>query len=338
MFKKTRDCFKRSVRTNKYNKQKEVNDMLKKCVVFVLVAMLLCSTVCAAESTDEHPSNMLKVLGIMEGYPNGTFGGDKTITRAELAAIVCRAMGVNYHEAYETPYTDVPFEHWASGYIAVLANFNIVNGNGDGTFLPDDAVTYGQVIKILVGSLAYYEEHANARGGYPEGYIAVAKIIGLTEGMEFMPNALATRKDIALLMKRVMFTPVYKVHGWAAKRNPDHFGNDNNETLLTLHFGIPNALFRYFNAFENANYETMKLHSTDKHIELYFNEDGVYDCKWVKLISVSEEETTKNQGVLNNIFFVETETDTGTVSFYVVLEGANYDLKVDRFEAEIDLI
>ena len=45
---------------------------------------------------------VLAQLGILQGYPDGTFGADRDITRAEMTAIVLRSLDLE-GEAKESP-------------------------------------------------------------------------------------------------------------------------------------------------------------------------------------------------------------------------------------------
>ncbi|MBQ4516176.1 MAG: S-layer homology domain-containing protein, partial [Clostridia bacterium] len=122
----------------------------------------------------------LAALKIINGMGDGTFAPDKTVKRSEFAKIVCIGI-VKTGEVAPTAgsgFTDVAADHWASGYIKVAAAAGIINGMGDGTFAPDADVTYEQAVKMLVCALGY-DAQAQARGGYPNGYITVAGTLKL---------------------------------------------------------------------------------------------------------------------------------------------------------------
>ncbi len=111
------------------------------------------------DTTDEPPYNqevsVLKSLGIIEGYTDGSFKSEGTLTRAEAAAIIVRLINKDAEaEPADTEFTDVKKEHWASGYIDVAAHEGIINGQGDQTFAPEEKVTYHQFVKMLVCALA----------------------------------------------------------------------------------------------------------------------------------------------------------------------------------------
>ena len=95
----------------------------------------------------------LKNYGIIMGYPNGTFGADNTITRAEFTA-----MSVRFYEVYtgKTITTkngkllkDVQDSYWAADFIkAATANGWIV-GYPDGTFRGEADITRAEVVTVV---------------------------------------------------------------------------------------------------------------------------------------------------------------------------------------------
>lgn len=104
-------------------------------------------------------------IGIFSGDENGNFNPDKTVTRAEMAVIVCKMLGETEDLSKADTFTDVPQEHWANAYIARAAELGIISGYGDGTFGPGDAVTYEQAVTMVVRALGL-EDEANEYGGY----------------------------------------------------------------------------------------------------------------------------------------------------------------------------
>ena len=77
--------------------------------------------------------------GIINGMGQGTFMPNKTMTRAEFAAIVTRALGLAAKDT--KAFTDVPSSKWYAGYIGAANSSGIVNGVGSGKFNPDGTIT-----------------------------------------------------------------------------------------------------------------------------------------------------------------------------------------------------
>ena len=77
--------------------------------------------------------------GIINGMGQGTFMPNKTMTRAEFAAIVTRALGLTAKDT--KVFSDVPSSKWYAGYIGAAYSSGIVNGVGSGKFNPDGTIT-----------------------------------------------------------------------------------------------------------------------------------------------------------------------------------------------------
>ena len=71
---------------------------VRNILFLILTSLLLCTAVSAAEYTDVSDTHWAyKQINYLDteitGYPDGTFGPDKTVTRAELMAMINRATG-----------------------------------------------------------------------------------------------------------------------------------------------------------------------------------------------------------------------------------------------------
>lgn len=78
---------------------------------------------------------------IINGMGDGFFAPNKTMTRAEYAAIVVRALGLTPDAAGAKIYTDVASGTWYEGYIGTATAFGIINGRGGGIFDPQGTIT-----------------------------------------------------------------------------------------------------------------------------------------------------------------------------------------------------
>ena len=83
--------------------------------------------------------------GYVAGYPDGTFGGGKNITRAEFVTMLVNFMGISEGTAV---FSDVKESHWAYKQIAT-ASKGLVSGYPDGTFRPDQPITRAEAVSIL---------------------------------------------------------------------------------------------------------------------------------------------------------------------------------------------
>ena len=104
--------------------------------------------------------------GIIGGFPDGSFGPKKNLTRAQAAKILCVMLeGAEKADALtktDTGFADVPASHWAAKYIAYCVEKNIVAGVGDGKFDPDGKLTTAAFAKMLL--VAYGADAAKMTG------------------------------------------------------------------------------------------------------------------------------------------------------------------------------
>ncbi len=190
----------------------------KICAVFLCAVMLFAISLPthAAAFTDTVGTNsekaveLLSSLGIVKGKTEDTFAPAEHLTRAEMTTIILRLMGMeNKTTAGKTVYTDVPEEHWAYSFIMTAHDMGIVNGVSETEFAPDEPVTMAQLIKMLVVALGY-EVSAEAKGGYPSGYLAEASQLSLYRGVSLRADAPATRGEMAILCQNALETPLFE--------------------------------------------------------------------------------------------------------------------------------
>ena len=141
------------------------------------------------ELSKTYEINILNENGIIVGDPDGNLREGDEITRAEFAAVLCRAMGCenemeNDDLKQKNYFPDVTAEHWAAGYVNFAYENGAISGFPDGNFYPEEKVTNEQVIKMLIGAWGYGGE-AEKNGGYPNGYMKVAKEHGVLDTIEF---------------------------------------------------------------------------------------------------------------------------------------------------------
>ena len=122
----------------------------------------------------------LRLMGVLDGYSDGTFRPNAALTRAQFCKMAVYAMdGGSELGRYSTVtiFPDVKPSFWASSYINMAAKKSIIAGFADGKFKPNQTVTAGQAVTILMRGLGYKDE--NMGGVWPQGYMAEAKTCGL---------------------------------------------------------------------------------------------------------------------------------------------------------------
>lgn len=87
----------------------------------------------------------------VEGYPEGTFRPENSITRAEATALVVRTLLAEYDKnVSKTPtFKDVDAALWSAPYIGWAQEYNLVEGYGDDTFRPEAPITREEMMAIV---------------------------------------------------------------------------------------------------------------------------------------------------------------------------------------------
>ena len=151
----------------------------------------------------------LRLLGVLDGYGDGTFRPGTVLTRAQFCKMAVYALnGSGELGRYRTVtvFPDVKPSHWAAAYINMAAKGKeIISGYADGRFHPDRTVTVGQAVTILLRMLGYKDEDVG--GIWPDSYMAEAAIIGLTDGVGTDGNAGLTRAQAARLFLNLLRSP-----------------------------------------------------------------------------------------------------------------------------------
>lgn len=189
--------------------------MLAALLALVMAASLLVMPAGAAETTqfsdvsDKSTATAietLRLMGVLDGYGNGTFRPEGKLTRAQFCKMVTYVMNAsNELGMYRTVtvFPDVKPSHWAAAYINLAAKGKaVIAGYPDGSFCPDRTVTVGQAVTILVRLLGYKDDEVG--GVWPDSYMAVGAIAGLTDGVSTDGHAALTRGQAAKLFLNLL--------------------------------------------------------------------------------------------------------------------------------------
>ncbi len=159
---------------------------------------------------------ILHQLGVVDGKPGGVFDPDSSLSRAEfckMALTVLNRQGEAAAQSSRVIFNDVTATHWALGYINAAARSGedahpIIQGTGDGRFLPNDAITYGQATAILMRCLGYTDADVGVGGKtWYAGYLLTAEGVGLLDDIAepVDGDAALTRSAAAVLFHNLLF-------------------------------------------------------------------------------------------------------------------------------------
>ncbi len=172
-----------------------------------------------ADTQYAEAAELLGALGIMVGdAESGAFRPNDPILRSEMAKVAVYSIGLEDIVKSSngiTNFPDVSSDHWATGAINVADQQGLVLGDTEGTFRPDDYVTFEEAVAIIVRALGY-EPAAQDKGGYPAGYMLVASSNQLLRGIEATSSEPAKRGDIAQLVFNAMTVNLMEQVGYGS--------------------------------------------------------------------------------------------------------------------------
>ncbi|MBU0574465.1 MAG: S-layer homology domain-containing protein [Candidatus Margulisbacteria bacterium] len=152
-------------------------------------------------------------LGIITGYPDGTFKPDGNITRAELAAVLSRTLNLS-GEARSSLFKDVTIKHWAAPYIIRCARLGVVKGYPDKTFRPKANITRAEGLAMIarftgVPEIPYMDQFPDIDDSHWAARIisgaSKAGILKYLENKMFDPNRKLTRAEAVEMLYRTKY-------------------------------------------------------------------------------------------------------------------------------------
>jgi hypothetical protein len=97
-------------------------------------------------------------------------------------------------------FRDVKENNWDTGFINTGYEMGFIKGYPDNKFMPDNPITYSEVMTILVKSLEG-DTKINKELPWPANYVTRAKDLNLFSNITFERNTLAIRGNIAIILK-----------------------------------------------------------------------------------------------------------------------------------------
>lgn len=189
---------------------KEEDTHLKKRILSLLLAAVMLlggapAAFAASEASDSVIEQVIRATGIMEGDADGNMNLDNTVTRAEYAKMLVAAS--TYQDkvsgaSNSSPFKDVPYTHWAAGYIKTAVEQGWLSGYLDGSYKPNNTVTLEEAATGVLKLLGYTTEDFS--GSYPYGQLALYKSLGLDANITASQGTAMTRRNMMYLFYNLL--------------------------------------------------------------------------------------------------------------------------------------
>ena len=179
-------------------------------------------------------------LGIIEGFEDGSFQPNATVTRAQMAKMIyVLRTGKSDASAYnddKTSFTDIG-SHWARGYIKYCQSLGIIAGKSNTIFAPNATVTAQEAAKMLLVTLGYDANKAGLVGaGWAAKTNALADENGLLEDVNTSFTGPCPRQYAAQLIYNAIDTPTVVWRDDAYTNT--NYNDDDNKTIGEKYMGL----------------------------------------------------------------------------------------------------
>ncbi|MEK3910535.1 S-layer homology domain-containing protein [Paenibacillus sp. FSL H7-0331] len=162
---------------------------------------------------------------LIKGTTDTTFVPQKSITRAEFAALLVRAAGLNEEQAAlaeqaAAKFSDVQATDWYAGAVGAASKAGLVDGLENGSFQPNATITREQMAVMIARAIQLsgkkYDTDAKKLAAFDDSLTisAWAKdaaagalnagIVNGTTVRTFAPDSKATRAEAAVMLKRFL--------------------------------------------------------------------------------------------------------------------------------------
>lgn len=193
----------------------------------------------------------LTEVGVVVGYPDGTYKPDIPVTRAEFASMAIKALGQESTEVtQDISFDDITPEFWAYDVIRKAVYFDLIPDSKGESYRPFDSVTRAEAINIAVNALTTNQISqdkaediiSKSYGDYtqmPAWFLMAAAKAHILDLVVVMPghegkmeaNRPANRAEVAMILYKMMqeakLNPNAKLAEVMQKRTAEGYIVDN---------------------------------------------------------------------------------------------------------------
>lgn len=151
-------------------------------------------------------------MGVIKGYPDGSFKPDKSITRAEFMVMVNTAFG--FKDSVSKSYSDVSSSDWFYSAVGIASGAGYISGYSDGTIKPNNSITREEAATMLSKAAgltgnedAYMKFSDYMKITWSKSYVGAVSAAGIMSGYpdgSFGPSKSITRAESAVSIHKAM--------------------------------------------------------------------------------------------------------------------------------------
>ena len=282
---------------------------------------------------DSDVVDTLVSLGVVNGYTDGSFKPNDTVTRAEMAKMIYVLRTGNsdasaYNDDYST-FADIK-GHWARGYVKYCQSLGIIAGQSATKFAPDQTVTAQEAAKMLLVTLGYNAEKAGLVGAsWAAKTNALADENGLLEDVNTSFTGPCPRQYAAQLIYNAIDAPTVVWRDDAYTKY--NYDGKENKTIGEKYMSLSKTVGILEDVTKDTDKDTYTLsvdknadESTGKGLSTFTKVTKDYSALKYQKVKVLYKDKDK-------VFGVYSMTDDNTVATAVM-----DDVKMDGGKLKID--
>lgn len=287
--------------------------------------------------------NMLSALGVINGYTDGSFKPNDTVTRAEMAKMIyVLRTGSDKATAYEnatTKFTDIK-GHWAAPYIKYCEAMGIIAGKSATKFAPDVTVTGEETAKMLLVTIGYDATKAGLVGtAWAQKSTALATENGLLEDVDASLGLALPRQWAAQMIYNAVDadTVSYNADGQVVKTEKTENSTVPYVSSTTKKYDAVNKDGKVIATFDSYTDAKAAIDAAKSGDELY---QATIKARSEDVYTYVQETKTKNETVGEKYLDLHTTTGVlmvaGNTTLNTSLSAGDDLLKVVFVDTDVD--
>jgi hypothetical protein len=286
--------------------------MKKTLTIIILILIMTTGTLAYAgdfndikDTKYEEAVEFLSAFDVINGFGDGTFRPEESVTRGQMAKMLTVALGYkDFSQNLQSSFADTQ-GHWADPYVEIVNSFDIVVGYDEDTFGPDNNISYSEAVTMIVRTLGYTD--SSLEGDWPYDYLVKATDLGILDDVSMMSSG-ATRGDVALMIYNALDNYQVRV-------------NDRNRIIL-----LDDTLLDNIGTIEediDINYEFIEENQDNSNIDLEeyrFHTGDLYYNNEENIVHIGNFTTDEYKGTVtslsSNLIFVR--SPGGNVDPFVI--------------------
>jgi len=174
-------------------------------------------------------------LGIIEGFPDGTFRPTEPVNRAQFAAMITRALAIPESALAgfgTTTFQDTAGFGWAIRYLAFCQTRGIMIGDGHGNAMPGRTITVNEAVTMVLRAVGYVDHSSELVGRWPANFVALGQALNLYD--DLTTGVVIDRENAAILLFNALTVDLVTVAGDGTTRFVLNNAGTRNLTMAEL--------------------------------------------------------------------------------------------------------